>query len=54
MASANENNFLTTLYLLDADTTFIATIPSGESKSLRMFYVVFPMISITVLVVFFF
>lgn len=45
---------MTTIYLLDANTAFIAAILSGESKSLRMFYVVIPMIRITVLFFFFF
>jgi len=37
MISANENNLMTTVYLLDANVIFIAAILSGESKSLRLF-----------------
>lgn len=45
---------ITTIYLLDANIIFIAAILSGESKSLRMFYVIIPMTSVTVFFIFFF
>lgn len=47
MVSANQNNLMTTVYLLDANTTLIAAVLLGLSKSLRMFYVVISIISIT-------
>lgn len=40
---------MATVYFLDANVTFIAAVLSGESKSLRMFYIVIPMMSVTVL-----
>lgn len=44
--SANQNDLINTVCLLDSSVTVIGVVPSGESKRLRLFYVVILMINI--------